>query len=118
MREGELNEFAHRVRAPGGHDVVIRPPLLQHEPHRPNVITGVTPVAPGIQVAKAQLLAQAQLDARDAVADLARHELEAAAGRVVYPPLPNARVEGARRGRQIEQPAPILQRADGHHPIQ
>ena len=38
------------------HDVVVRPVLLEHQPHRPDVVGGVAPVLLGVEVAEGQLV--------------------------------------------------------------
>ncbi len=60
-----------------GNHVVVRRVLLQHQPHRFNVVAGKAPVAFGVEVAKAQFLRQAELDASDAISHLACDELSA-----------------------------------------
>ena len=67
----------------GGDDVVLRPILLQYQPHRADIVAREAPVAAGAQVAVAERVGQPQLDARHAVRHLARDELQAATGRLV-----------------------------------
>src|SRR5207244_9515948 len=67
------------MRLAGGDDIVLRLVLLEHQPHRLNVIPRVTPVAPGLEVAQTQFLLHPKLDARDRIGNLARDELPAAA---------------------------------------
>ena len=88
-------QIADRVHRPRSHDIVFGLTLLQHAPHRVDVVAGKSPVAPRIEIAEPQLVRFAQLDAGDGVADLARHELEPAARRFM-----------------IEEDA-----ADGEHPV-
>src|SRR5260221_7789368 len=57
--------------------------MLEHAPHGIHVIAGKPPVSPRFDVAKSQLLGDAELAARGPVRDLARHELEAAARTLV-----------------------------------
>ena len=64
-------------------DVVVGLVLLQHAPHRVDVVAGESPVAARLEVAEPQLLRASELDARDGVGDLARHELESAARALV-----------------------------------
>jgi hypothetical protein len=71
------------VRLAGGDDVVGRFRLLEHPPHRLHVVAGEAPVALRVDVAEVQLGGRAAGDAGDAVADLARDELAAAARRLV-----------------------------------
>ena len=81
--EGGRDEALDRVRLARGDDVVVGRLLLQHQPHRLDVVAGEAPVALGVQVADAQLLLHPELDAGHAVRDLAGHELETAARRLV-----------------------------------
>ena len=82
MREGDLAELAHRVRRVGGDDVVAGLVLLEHQPHRLDVVAGEAPVALGVEVAEGQLRLVPELDLGDPVGDLPRHELEPAARRL------------------------------------
>src|SRR5262249_17616612 len=45
MVERDLNEFLDAMANSGADDVVIGLTLLQHEPHGPDVVTGVAPIA-------------------------------------------------------------------------
>ncbi len=49
------HELAHRVRLAGGDDVVVRLVLLEHQPHRLDVVAGVAPVALRVEVAEVEL---------------------------------------------------------------
>src|SRR5579871_1487836 len=44
---GEVEKFADRMRDAGSDDVIIGAVLLQHPPHRFDVVPGVTPIAAG-----------------------------------------------------------------------
>ncbi len=81
--EGHLHQVAHRVRHARRDHVVVGALLLEHEPHRADVVAGEAPVAGGVQVAERERVVQPGLDARDAVAHLPRHELETPARRFV-----------------------------------
>ena len=83
MPEGDLAGAADGVRLAGRDHVVVRLVLLQHQPHRAHVVAGEAPVALRVEVAEAKLGGRAELDARHAVGDLARHELQAAPRRLV-----------------------------------
>ena len=63
MAEGELDQLPHRVGVPGADHVVAGLGPLQHAPHGLDVVAGESPVAPGVEVAQADLAFQAQLDA-------------------------------------------------------
>ena len=79
MREGDVDELLHGVLLAGRDHVVVGLVRLEHQPHRLDVVAGEAPVALRVEVAQAQLVGEAELDARDAVRDLAGHELEPAA---------------------------------------
>src|SRR5918995_2601721 len=81
--ERQLAELTHRMGLAGGDHVVVGLILLEHEPHRLDVVAGVAPVALGVEVPHAQLVGQPELDASGAVGDLAGRELEAAARALV-----------------------------------
>ena len=51
--------------------------LLQHSPHRVDIITGKAPVALRVEIAKTDFSIEAELDPGDAVGDLASDEFEA-----------------------------------------
>ena len=83
VAEGDLAELAHRVRLAGGDHVVVGLVLLEHQPHGLDVVAGEAPVALGVEVAEAQLVARPSLIWATRVADLAGDELEAAARALV-----------------------------------
>ena len=62
------------MRLAGGDDVVVRLVLLEHEPHRLDIIAGKAPVALGVHVAEVELLLKAFLDAGSGAGDLAGDE--------------------------------------------
>lgn len=53
-RGGQLHKALYAFRTTGRQDEVARLVLLQHEPHARDVIAGITPIAPGVQIAKLQ----------------------------------------------------------------
>ena len=67
----------------GRDDKVVGLVLLQHHPHRAHVVAGEAPVALRVEIAEMERVGEPELDARHAVGDLAGHELEAAARRLV-----------------------------------
>ena len=83
MIEGHLHQVANGMADSGGDDVVVGLALLEHQPHRLDVVAGKSPVARGVEIAEEQLVGPSQLDAGDAVRDLARDELEPAPRRLV-----------------------------------
>src|SRR5579859_2544366 len=78
MLEGYPAHVAHRGRAAGGDDIVVRSVLLQHQPHGADIVLGVAPVAAGFEIAEFQHVGQAQLYPGGAVGHLAGDELDAA----------------------------------------
>src|SRR3712207_3188915 len=76
MGERRLAELLDRVRLAGGDDEVARLGLLEHQVHRPDVVRGVAPVAPRLQVTQPQVAVYPVLDPGHSVADLAADELE------------------------------------------
>src|SRR5262245_30754981 len=67
------------MRLPAGDHVVGRAILLQHCPHRDNVVLGMTPVTPCLQISESQTLCQSQLDARNMRRDFPADEFVPAA---------------------------------------
>ena len=94
--ERDAHELAHAVRSSGRDDVVVGLRLLQHQPHRAHVVAREAPVAMRVEVSEPQLFSEAELDARNAVGDLARHELLPSTGRLVVEPDSAARVQSVR----------------------
>ena len=52
LGERDVEQLADRVRLAGGDDVVVGLVLLQHPPHRLDVVAGEAPVALGVEVAQ------------------------------------------------------------------
>src|SRR5215216_6562394 len=77
--EGDLDAAADRVGLTRGDHEVVGLLLLEHQPHRLDVVLGVAPVALGVQVAELELVALAELDRGRVPGDLAGHELQPAA---------------------------------------
>ena len=51
MLEGLLDELTHGVALARGQDEVIGGVVLQHHPHAADIITGMSPITLGVQVA-------------------------------------------------------------------
>src|SRR5215203_6900810 len=68
QKVGDGSRFARRD------DVVVRLVLLEHEPHRLDVVAGKAPVPPRLEVTEIELVLQAELYPRQRARDLARHE--------------------------------------------
>jgi O-antigen/teichoic acid export membrane protein len=78
-----LDEVSNAVLVPGCNDEVLRHFLLQHQPHRLDVVFGVAPVSFRVQIAEIQTLLRAELDLRQCSRDLSRDEILAANRRLV-----------------------------------
>src|SRR5207247_8165268 len=76
------DELLDRVRLAARDHVVAGLVLLQHQPHRADVVTGVAPVAPRREVAEPHLPAPAERDLRRRERDLPRDEVERPARRL------------------------------------
>jgi len=107
LLEHPLRELLHRVGLPGGHDVVVRLVLLEHEPHGLHVVAREAPVALGVEVAEPQLLLEPRLDPGGAVGDLAGHELQPAPGRLVVEEYPRDRVDAVALPVVDRNPVPV-----------
>lgn len=77
------NEFPDSVTFSSGKHVIGRLIALDHEPHAFDVVTCVTPVSLGVEVAKIEAVLLSHLDADDGSRDFARHESVTAARRFV-----------------------------------
>jgi hypothetical protein len=77
-----------------GDDVVVGLVLLQHQPHRANIVARETPVALRVQIAERQRIRKSQLDPRDAVGHFPRDEFQTAARRLVIE-------QNSRSGKQV-----------------
>ena len=67
------------MRFAAGHHVVVRLGLLQHQVHRPDVVLGVSPIAPCFEIPEPKFRRHPQLDLGDRATNLARHKLITAA---------------------------------------
>src|ERR1700675_3699521 len=59
----------------GCDDVVVRMLLLQHQPHRLDVVARETPIALGLEVSQQQLVLQPHLDAPETARDFPGDEV-------------------------------------------
>ena len=78
MVEGDLAHVADGRGPSGRDDIVVGHILLQHQPHGAHIVLRMAPVTLCVDIAEAQFLGQAKLDARHGVGDLAGDELDAA----------------------------------------
>src|SRR4051794_28141436 len=74
LGKGELDELAHAVGLAGRQHVVIRLLLLEDAPHPLDVVTGVAPVAPRVEIADPEPVLQPELDRGHRAGNLAGDE--------------------------------------------
>ena len=77
----------------GRNHIIVRGFLLQHQPHRPDIIRSIPPVAAGIDIAHIEALLQSAVNPRRRHRDLARHEGLAPPRRLVIEQYPVAGVK-------------------------
>ena len=80
LGEGELDELAHGVGFAGRQHPVVGGLVLEDAPHALDIVAGMAPVAPGVEIAEPQAVLQPELDRGHRAADLAGDEGLAAAG--------------------------------------
>ena len=78
--EGDLDARPNRIRYACGDDEVLRGVVLQHQPHRTDVVAGVAPVTLSVEVAERQLVDQSEFYRGCVPGDLPGNELESASG--------------------------------------
>src|ERR1700730_5506972 len=78
-----FDEFPNRVGFTGANHKIVRPVLLQHEPHCFHVLGGISPVPFRFQVSEEDFLLLAGEDSTQAARDLARNERFTASGALV-----------------------------------
>src|SRR5260370_14712703 len=81
--KGKLGELAHRMLLTCREHQVHRCGLLQHHPHRADVVGRITPVPLRVEVSEVDGVLTARGDASDGAGDLARYECFASAWRFV-----------------------------------
>ena len=74
--EGDFAQLANRARHSHPDNVVVRRGLLQHQPHRLDIVAGESPVTPCVEVSESQFRLKPEFDPGDTVGDLARDELQ------------------------------------------
>src|SRR6185312_32018 len=79
LGKGEFDELAYRMRLSGGEHIVVGLLLLQHQPHALDIVAGMAPVAPRVEIADIEAVLAPPGDRRDRAGDLARDESLAAA---------------------------------------
>src|SRR5262249_9195556 len=88
--ERDLDQVAHRVRLPGRHHVIVGDRLLEHAPHRLDVVAGEAPVAACVEGADHELRRLAERDPGEALRHFPGHELATAARALVIEEDPRA----------------------------
>src|SRR5712671_172411 len=83
MCKRELDQMTDAMRQAGGDYVVFRHVLLQHQPHRTNIIAGKTPVALDVEITHAKFVLQPEFNASHVVTDSTSYKLDAAPRRLV-----------------------------------
>src|SRR3546814_2196440 len=58
LREGQLDELAHRMGFAGGQYIVVRPVLLQDPPHAVDIVPCVSPIALRVEIAEVEMALQ------------------------------------------------------------
>src|SRR5688500_9071664 len=69
-----LDKLFHRMTLAGGDDEVVRPLLLEHEPHGLNVVWRIAPISSGFEVIQLEFVLQTDFDSRRRAGDLATDE--------------------------------------------
>src|SRR6266511_3512045 len=81
--ERRVEEVTHAVGHPGCDHEIVSLRALQHHPHSLDVLGGIAPVPPDVEVTEDEALLKAEPDAGDTSRDLPRHELLATSRRLV-----------------------------------
>src|SRR5262249_34062276 len=74
LAEGELEELTYRVGLASPDHEVIRHVVLEHPPHRLDIVGCVAPVAFGVDVSQEKFFLKAVLDAAHGAGDFSGHE--------------------------------------------
>src|SRR5205814_5010131 len=94
--EGRLHKIADGMTLAGSDDIIRGLFLLQHQPHRDDVILGPAPISPALQAAELQFLVEPARDPRYSASDFARNKIFSAPGRFVIVEDPVANEEPVR----------------------
>jgi hypothetical protein len=76
MIKSDLKKIADGMSLAGRYDIIVRFLLLEHKPHRLNVVTSETPVTGHVHVANGKDLLASQRDPSDSPSHLSRNELK------------------------------------------
>ncbi len=82
-RESRFDKFAHRMRFSCCHDIIIRRVVLQHQPHRMDIILCAAPIPFAFQVPEHKLCNEPSRNARSRTRDFASHKVLRAPRRLV-----------------------------------
>ena len=93
VRKGHFDKVTHGMLGSGRYHVIIRLVLLEHHPHRSDVITRKSPITTCVEIAQTQFIDQSELDPRHMVGHLAGHKLFPPPGRFVIEQNPRTGVE-------------------------
>mmetsp|Transcript_6067 Transcript_6067/g.5347 ORF Transcript_6067/g.5347 Transcript_6067/m.5347 type:complete len:233 (-) Transcript_6067:143-841(-) len=74
MGKGNVAELLHRVSLTRGNNIVLRDIALEHEPHALNIVACMSPIAGGVEVAKAHAILLASFNGCHSTGDLASHK--------------------------------------------
>jgi len=82
-RESRFDKFAHRMRFSCCHDIIIHRVVLQHQPHRMDIILCAAPIPFAFQVPEHKLCNEPSRNARSRTRDFASHKVLRAPRRLV-----------------------------------
>ena len=105
MGKGQGGKLPHRVLYAGSDDEILRPLVLEHQPHALHIVLCVAPVPFAVQVPQLELVLQAAGDPPGGAGDLPRHK--------VLPPSLRLVVEQNAVDREHAVGLPVLL----HHPV-
>src|SRR5271168_3471944 len=83
VREGDPAHLADGGRSSGGDHEVVGLRLLQHEPHRFNIVAGKSPIPLRINISEAELRFLTEVDAGNRIGYLASYEFNASKRRLM-----------------------------------
>jgi hypothetical protein len=86
----KIQKLTHRVTLTGCDDIIIGWILLQHKPHRADVVSRMTPIPPRINISDVEFFLQTELDPTQSASDLTRNKCFDTAWRFVIEEKPIA----------------------------
>ena len=81
--KGDIAHLLDRSRAASGNKVIVRFVLLEHQPHRFDIVLRVAPIALGLQIPKRKLLGSAELNLSYTMSHFARDKFKPTQWRLV-----------------------------------